>query len=203
MKKINLLNLLIVVIFGVFGSLFLLASIYISRMTPSFIQNEGSKLTEIYINQDIKQKFKSSYDDISIVYIRLKNPGHRNTDQFTFYVEEEGRILREVNISGRNIGDDEWVKFQFEPVRNVQNKDLEIHLLSKTANINDTVSVYSNDKGELAVKVYSRQPLISSLVNSLNILKSRLTADPSFLIFYSAIIVILLIIYRKVKKTYG
>lgn len=194
MKEAKLLLGLITIVLVTFVLFLSLAIVYSIRMIPNVIQNNGDNLAAIYAGHDKEQLFQSNQDNINVVFVRLKNIGILNKDPFIFTIRAGRKVLKEVKISGQNIGDDDWVKFQFEKVENVENKTLSFNLHSDTARKEAAILAYTNKSDELSYKVYSKENLSTGMKILIRSFFNRFMVDKLFVIFYIAIISALLII---------
>lgn len=87
------------------------------RRVPDSAQMQSDKLQPVYNDQPVSQTITPVNNGLNTVVIYLKNARLLNTDPLLFSLSDSGgRILRDIHISGRNIGDGETVRFQFPPL---------------------------------------------------------------------------------------
>lgn len=197
MKK--LLIFLPIITFIFFGSTFLLGNYYISHKFINSSQTEGSSLQAIVRDRVKEFTFTSEFNNLNIIYIRLKNIQIKNTDPFNFsLLDEHGNILREITISGRNIGDDDWVRFQFPLVVEAKNKDFKVVLSSSTRLSNNAVYAYVNKVGEPSYKVFSVEPFSDSFFYLMGSFWSRYINDWGFVTLYTMLLVLVILsLFKK------
>lgn len=168
-----------------FLSIFLLDIFYLSHKALNVSQTEAENTILIYKGQERQANFISRLNNLNLIYVRLKNPQGRNVDDFYLQIKDQsGNILRSINISGRNIGEDDLIKFQFSPINNVQNQKLSLSLNSATIDQNKAVLVYTDRYDQLTYIVYSTENWFDVLKRGTSSLSQRFTLDSLFAIVY-------------------
>jgi len=181
----------------------LLFSVFGIRKRIDIAQTSGDVLYQIYEDRKIGQTFLANKDNLNIIILDLKNAALKNQQPIYFHLEETktARSLREIEISGLNVGDPSSVRLQFDPILDSAGKEYYFYLDSPTSTGEDAIEVYYssqdlysegemmvNDKsivGELRFVSYyypgSKKNVIRETINDFT---SRLLADKSFIIFY-------------------
>lgn len=114
----------------------------------------GGKFLEI--RDSVETTFIPKHDFLNIIILAFKNPSLDNKGNFKFRIfDENGTVLREVDFSGRNIGDPSNVRVQFEPLPRSAGKNLTLHVERTTAD-QPLVSIATGDKDEVAFASYYR-----------------------------------------------
>jgi hypothetical protein len=128
------------------------------RRIPDTFQQKSNRLVQIYDEQPFSQKINIVNNGFSTLLIHLKNAQLLNVDPFTFSLfDEKGALLRKIDISGRNIGDGEMVRFQFPFIADSQGKTYIVTLAAPdTKQTGHTVEAGVSAQGELAFEAYYR-----------------------------------------------
>ena len=84
----------------------------------------------VKVDKPFKFRFTPIHDNINILIIPLKNPGLINKSEFSLRIYSDGDNIREISFSGYNVGDPSDVKFQFEPITNSKDKNLDVEIIS-------------------------------------------------------------------------
>lgn len=127
-------------IFYVLGTLIVVCiiSFLFIRRVPDLIQVQTDRLVPIYSKKPLDQSFISNFNGLNSISIYLKNRSLLNTQPLIFNLHDaSGDLVREINISGRNIGDGESVRFQFEPISDSMKKKYLLHLSAPLTLQND------------------------------------------------------------------
>jgi hypothetical protein len=184
-----------------FLSIFLLDIFYLSHRVSNVSQEEAKKTTLIYQGQEQRISFISRFDNVNLIYVRLKNPERKNTDDFYFQIKDQSNnILRQIDISGRNISDDDWIRFQFLPIKNIKDQKLNLSLNSATLDQNKAILVFTDNSDQLVYKVYSTDSWINVLRRELVNFYQRFTTDSLFVVSYIIINISIIIGYLILKK---
>jgi len=181
----------------------LLFSVFGVRKRIDILQTSGDVLYQIYEDRKIGQTFIANKDNLNIIILDLKNAALRNQQPIYFHLEEEktARSLKEIEISGLNVGDPSSVRFQFDPILDSAGKEYYFYLDSPTSTEEDAIEVYYssqnlysegemmvNDQkfeGELCFTSYyypgSKTTVVREMIKDFS---TRLLTDKSFIIFY-------------------
>jgi len=192
-----LIAMLAVLLFSVFGV----------RKRIDIAQTSGDVLYQIYEDRKIGQTFIANKDNLNIIILDLKNAALKNQQPIYFHLEEAktARSLREIEISGLNVGDPSSVRFQFDPILNSAGKSYYFYLDSPTSTGEDAIEVYyssqdlysggemmvNNQKfeGELRFTSYyypgSKTTAAREMIKDF---RARLLVDKSFVIAYLALL---------------
>ncbi|MBU3956784.1 hypothetical protein KKI19_00685 [Patescibacteria group bacterium] len=185
--------LLVVLLFSVFGI----------RKRVDIAQTSGDYLYQIYEDRKVGQTFVANKDNLNIIVLDLRNAMLKNEQPIVFHLREMGtdRDLREIQISGLNVGDPGSVRFQFEPISDSAGKSYYFYLESPSSTVFDAVEIFHspkdvysegemilNDKsavGELRFVSYyypgSKKNVIRETIKDFT---SRLFTDKGFIISY-------------------
>lgn len=195
----KLLILFLITDLIIFTVILITALIYSSKKTLVSSSENGQQTNLIYKDHKVWQKFQSTKSGLDLILVRLKNFNFNNTDEFNFYLKDDkGQVLREVDLSGRNIGD-EWVNFKFAPLSGIAGQNLWIELSSTTLDQSQAISVYQKANGQIDYKAYVKQPIFETVADFLKDLKQRFLADLGFGIFY-LIFLITLVLYLFIAR---
>lgn len=126
----------------------LLLSVVGVRRRVDVAQIEGESLYPIYGEKKIGQTFVSSKNNLNIIELNLKNPALRNQQPIYFRLIETktAQTLREIAISGLNIGDPSSIRFQFDPIQDSAGKNYRFYLNSPLSTEKDAIEVYYSPK---------------------------------------------------------
>lgn len=186
-----------------FGGLILVSLFYLTKNVPNVLRAEGERRVEIFGNVDVTSNFKSTKDNLAVVFIKLHNFVKRNRGEFTFFIQDEnGNILRTVKISGENIGEDDWTKFQFPILTGIKDKNLTFVLRSDAQEAGKSVIAYTNKDGNFLFKSYSKSQLPQVAVASLQNWRQRFLGDQFFAVFYLSVLAVNLLYLMRLKKKY-
>lgn len=201
----------LVIIFGwlVAISAVLLLTAFGVRKRVDVLQTRGNNLYQLYGDKTVGQTFLANEDNLNIIILDLKNAALKNQEPIYFHLEdaEASRSLREIEISGLNVGDPSSVRFQFEPVPDSAGKTYFFYLESPTSTEKDAIEIYysSQDmysggvmvvdnqetKGELRFTSFyypgSKMILIRETINDF---ASRFFTDKAFVFFYLILLVV-------------
>lgn len=138
------------IIFGLFVTIFviLFLSTFGIRKRVDIVQTRGDQLYRIWGDKKVGQTFVANKDNLNIIILDLKNPalGNQQSIYFRLIEIETGRTLREIEISGLNVGDPSSVRFQFEPIRDSAGKNYCFYLNSPLSTVKDAIEVYYSPK---------------------------------------------------------
>lgn len=101
----------------------LLATFFGLRRIPDSAQRQNNRLVPIYLNAPIIQTITPNHNGLNLVMVFLRNQSLLNTDKLIFSLSSNNNVqLRKLEISGRNIGDGENIRFQFPPLSTSENQ---------------------------------------------------------------------------------
>ena len=185
----------------------LLLSAFGVRKRVDIAQTRGEHLFQIYGDGKVGQTFVASRNNLNIIFLDLKNAALRNQQPIYFHLEEAetAQSLREIEISGLNVGDPSSVRFQFNPILDSAGKSYRFYLDSPTSTEEDAIEVYYSPQnlysdgemiiddqkfgGELRFTSYyypgSKTTVIRETIKDL---MARLLTDKSFMIVYLALL---------------
>lgn len=122
-----------------------------NRLDTNVLRSQFTKLGD-----PLDVTFIPKYDFLNIVILTLKNPGLESQDIFNFAIlDADGKVLRQDEFSGFNIGDPSDLRLQFEPISNSSGKVLTIRVTPKSVT-NPKISVATDREGKLAFTTYYR-----------------------------------------------
>lgn len=170
-------------------SLLVVAIVYSSKQFLGTTQTDTIKQIPIYKDHPFIQKITGDNDLLDLIYIRLNNNDLKNSDNFTFKLySSDTIILREIKLSGQNIGFNDMVKLTFDPLPKSSNKLFYIMLESETTDPVQAIKVDQNKNGDSIYELYYKGSVQKFLVNSFEYLKSKIAVDTTFYLFYLFII---------------
>lgn len=201
MNKKNWLKVIFVLLTAMLA--IFLFSVFGIRKRIDITQTSGDDLYRLSSDKTVGQTFLANKDNLNIIILDLKNAALRNQQPIYFHLEEAKTALslREIEISGLNVGDPSSVRFQFDPILDSAGKKYYFYLNSPTSTKEDTIEVYHssqdlysggemmvNDQkfeGELRFTSYyypgSKTTTAREMVKDF---RARLLVDKSFLIAY-------------------
>lgn len=162
-----------------FIALLVLCGVFLGNR--SLISSQTDETTEIPLNQQtFSTPLDTKQDNLYLVFIKIRNPERKNLEPLNFTIKNEtGDTIREIKLAGQNIGLNDWVKFQFEPISSQK------LFLQLTPTISQNpLSIVTNDQEVLAYKAYARLPFGQALTQNLTNFKNRFFKDPFFAYFY-------------------
>ena len=125
-KKTNKIILTISLeLFFVFILLFLLPSINKEKTTfdQHSFNNKLNLTDHIYT-----QKFISPQKNLNSIAINFQNPGLVGHDQININLINQNNIIQSFTTSGYSINDGGWIKFEFSPIVDSQNKEYSVDI---------------------------------------------------------------------------
>ncbi len=183
-----------------FGGLFLIGVFFTSKLQLDSAQLIDTGADKFFKDHDVVQPVHINHDNISNVYIKLKNINLVNQDPFTFSLTKDNQTLRELKLNGYNVGDDNMVRFKFEPLTQVASSNLAINLKSETVASASALYRSFNPEHTLVYKIYYQDSLINTLKEIVGGYLHLFIIDPVFTIFYIALFVLLAVIWIQRKK---
>lgn len=191
--------LLVVLLFSVFGI----------RKRIDIAQTSGDYLYQIYEDRKVGQTFVANKDNLNIIVLDLRNAMLKNEQPLYFHLQERdaNQALREIEISGLNVGDPGTVRFQFEPISDSAGKSYYFYLESPSSTVFDAVEIFHspkdvyskgemilNDKsavGELRfVSYYYPGPKKNMIRETIKDFTSRFFIDKAFVFFYLILLIV-------------
>jgi len=148
-------------------------TLFAIRRIPDVSQPHQDALASIYNEKPFVQHITPRHNGFSTAIIHLKNASLTNTDPLSFILSNDvGQTLRLIQISGRNIGDPDSVRFQFDPIPDSAGKSYTITLQTPYTNFDQPkIEAGVANSGDLTYELYyrpqSRAELISSVLASL------------------------------------
>lgn len=107
---------------------------------PSYDINNKRGIFGIH---EVSQVFKAQENNLTAVGISLGNPNLKNKSEVIFSLRDAGgEISREVKISGANIQDGDFIKFNFDPIANSKGKEFIFTLSSSMAGPEEVLNIY-------------------------------------------------------------
>lgn len=192
---IQLLTLL-----GFFIAIFIISLIYLSNRV--LIINQGDYNVRIPITKEsaVQEILDYPGENLYLLFINLSNPNYQNKDKFIFslYIDNNKKV--EIPFSGQNIGDNDWVKFQFPQLNINQEQRITIRIDSETISPKEAVLLGRNIDEKLAIKIYAKSSLGEVLISGIKDFIERFSKDSIFSVVY--LITIFSIIFLVVKIKY-
>ena len=116
--------------------------------------------------------FTPKHSGINIVLLRMKNPDFADTSDFVFTVSNStGQVLRQLDFSGRNIGDPSDVRLQFAPIPDSAGQTLTLTVASASTSV----------KVENGFRAYYR-------TSGLSLNLAPFTRDPVFMVAWAILV---------------
>lgn len=149
-------------------------------------QLEHDQEVPVYADHPVSQPVAFSHNGANVVVIFLKNIALRNRQPFIFTLSLDGRVVREININGTNIGDGDNVRFQFDPISGSLNQTYLITLSSPMSQYSDAVGVgYSSPHKSIAYQLYFSPQSKTESLTSLFVHMRSLVSPQLFLSWVS------------------
>ncbi|MEK7090942.1 MAG: hypothetical protein AAB887_00360 [Patescibacteria group bacterium] len=116
--------------------------------------------------------FTPIHSGLNIILLRMKNPNLADTSDFVFTLKDQAnQTVRELNFSGRNIGDPSDVRLQFTPILDSANQPLTLTIISPSTSV----------KIENGFRAYYR-------TSGLSLNLAPLTRDPVFMVVWALLV---------------
>lgn len=175
--------------------------LYLSKYLPNDFRKTGERQVEVHKEYEAFSTLTSTRDNLSVIFVRLRNFVHRSKEPFVFSIlDEEARVLRKVEISGANIGDGEWTRFQFTPLTGIKDRKLTLKLHSDSPYPSQSVIAFTDPSGEFLFKSFGRGEAAAVALENLTDFANRFFADKTFALFYVLIVGVSLAVLLKVRK---
>lgn len=185
MKNKLFLPIMLCISAGFFLVLFFIVLLYAAKNIIVIEQTSEYTSSPVVTQSNLSTAVPPSITNLSVIYIKLRNPGYQNKEPFQFVIQDKnGTILRSVTISGANIGSDEWVKFQINPL-NIGLDGATITLHSDTMDTNRAVQVAQQVDGSFVMKLYRKGTLSEAFQAVNDQIKQAILHDQSFFLGYS------------------
>lgn len=201
----------------IFMSIFLpaLLSLAIRNISYEF-QSSLDKTQKIYGSITISQSFIAKDDNLSQIGMSIKNPNLAyKKDLFFTLLDDEGKKLRDLTISGKNIPDGEFIKFKFTPVEISKNQRFTYILSAPQARLDDALEVFlTNQRASDIDLAYVDDQEINSIsfvsfyksTNSISLIfkiysewLNRLVSDRYFFVIY-LLLIFSMVVYLTAKS---
>ncbi len=128
--------------------------------------------------------FTPQHSGLNIILLRMKNPDLADVSDFVFTVSDaSGQVLRQLNFSGRNIGDPSDVRLQFTPIPGSANQLLTLAIASpsKSVKIENGFRAYYRTSGpSLNLAPLTRDPVFMAVWALLVFGLTRIPVGPKF-----------------------
>jgi hypothetical protein len=185
---------------------FVLLSTFGLRRVPDISQKENSRLIPIYNSQPFIQKISAKNDGLNTINIYLKNARLLNKDPFTFSLSDNKNVeVRRIEISGKNIGDGDNVRFQFLPIPDSAGKEYVLTLQAPYTNFDGDkieAGVSSDDPGQLAFESFYRPTSLTQILNqSLSGLVIKIINTKYLLVVLGASVFSYLTLFKVLAKS--
>jgi len=143
MKNNNSRTIVITTLF-VFLMVFVVPLILLITMDSIsyFDQPPLDLIYELYGDRVIKQEFTPSNDFLNGIGMSIKNPNLVNKKQIKMEIYQNDNLVRTSALSGFNISDGAFVKFNFPAIENSANRKLEIILLSPKSSEKEPLGIF-------------------------------------------------------------
>ena len=179
---------------------------------------EGTQI--IYKEVTASQYFISKMNNLSGFGMSIKNPYFRNRKNLTLNLySEDKKLLRTINLNGANIPDGDFIKIQFEPIRDSKDMKYYFQFLAPDTESSESPEVFLTSQkrlwvGDLYINSKKQDSNFSFIIyyKSSNLLTTsseifiqwgkRLFADLPFALFYSFLILSLssYLVWHKLRN---
>lgn len=192
---------------------------FLIKEIPEYAQPVSQSTMKVYGEIKAIQSFEASKNNLSVIGVSFKNPNLINTKNMIMEIDSEGE-QRRAEVNGRIIGDGQFIKFKFDPIKNTEGKIVSFSLSSTESTYNDSLEVYLTDqpdlsykglalsgkveKGQIAfVPYYSTSNGLETSINIMRIFLTKFVKDSVFFVIYLLLFGGLLgyLIYLKSKET--
>lgn len=184
-----------------FAALIFIALLYLAKNVPNVSRVEGERRVEMFGNVDLTSGFTSTRDNVGVVFVKLNNFVKRNRGEFIFSIKDKnGGTLRKVQISGENIGADEWVKFQFPPLTGIKGSELTLVLHSDARSAGESIIAYTDTDGNFLFKSFAKDEFVKASLDGFRNFYTRFSQDVVFTALYIVFLTGNLIFFLKIRK---
>lgn len=188
-----LLITLVIFLTLVFLGMFAGGIVVRDRLDHIVYGNKFLQIDEVY-----ESEIKSQQDNLSTITIHMKNPALENIGNISFQIVEGDKLIREVDITGNNVGDPGDVKLKFDPIPNSAGKTYTGKII---VNQNDPkLSVFVDDNSALGGWFYYRNQVgISGVFKLIFSFVQKLSSDVVFLLLWgTSVLMVSIMYYRKI-----
>lgn len=180
----------------IFVTLFLVGAFISVFLVRNRLDNQFNGTKYELLLRSYQSELLVNNDNFNIFILTIKNPNLENQENISFKLLKDGQTVRELQFSGKNVGDPSDIRLQFAPIPDSGGKNYQVTL--NTPQSDKPLSVYTADNGELAYKAYFRstkKPL--ALKNFTTAFFKRLISDAFFVGFWVVITALGFVIIRK------
>jgi hypothetical protein len=128
-------------------------SLFIRRL-PDVGQSRENTQIWVYKDHPISQTFTTQNNGLNVITVYLKNVSLRNQDPLVFRLLDKSNVIREITLSGYNVGDGDNVRFQFDPVLDSANHTYTFSFTSDSPQKSSIGVGYSSDFQSIAFQSY-------------------------------------------------
>lgn len=155
------------------GPIIVLAALTLASLASrNRLETEVPGSSYLPISESHPATFTPRHQGLNIILLRMKNPDLADTSNFVFtFSNSAGQVLRQLNFSGRNIGDPSDVRLQFDPIPNSAGQSLTLTVASPSKSV----------KLENGFRAYYRTTGLS-----LNL--APLARDPIFMVLWAMLL---------------
>ncbi len=142
-----------------FLGLILTATVWLSERTV--IQNnlEPVREVQVYLNHPFETSLTIPCSNVYAIFIRMINPNLENRGLMAFEIyRQNGELVRQIPFSGSNIGVNDWVRFQFEPLTKAVDEPINIKLTSDSSSLLGAIEVSLDNQDQILFRSYSKKP---------------------------------------------
>jgi len=188
-------------------------TVFAVKRIPDSSQEISERLVPITRTHPVTQSIIPVNNGFNTVVIYLRNKMLLNTDPLIFYLTDtQNQVLRQLTISGRNIGDGETIRFQFPPLSDSAGKLYTIRLEAPQTNFGSNIieAGFSNsdtypegssqdiqETGDLSFQFFYRPESKLVLLQNLFSRFVSQTLSVRFLVVFPVTLVVLYFLYLK------
>lgn len=120
-----------------FGPIIVLAALSLASLASrNRLETEVPGSSYLPISEIRPATFTPRHQGLNIILLRMKNPDLADTSDFIFTLSNSaGQVLRQLNFSGRNIGDPSDVRLQFDPIPDSAGQTLTLAVSSPSKSV--------------------------------------------------------------------
>jgi hypothetical protein len=116
------------------------------RRLPDVGQPRSDSIVWIYKNHEVTQNITVLNNGFNVLTVYMRNISLRNQKPLTFTLKDSGGVtVREIHLTGYNIGDGDSVRFQFAPLTDSGGKTYQVVLSSPASVFGDAIGVGYSD----------------------------------------------------------
>lgn len=199
-----------------FSIIFLPAALLLAIKEFSFSDQPSLDATQrIFGETIVSQSFVSQDNNLSSLGMSIKNPNLQNREDIILTLFEGGVEKRKVVVSGKNIGDGNFVKFRFTPIDDSKDKKYTFILSAPQTSEDKSLEVFYKGLPSINLNMLiNNQPIAGdvsfvSFYHPQNIFSlvgivykgwfNKLIADKLFFVTFLAVILILLGFLKGIK----